>query len=361
MILDRLDDVIVVEDLWHRYDGADVLKGVSFVVHPGEVFGLLGPNGAGKTTLSSILTSQLRRSTGRVSVLGQDPVRQAGWLRPKIGLAAHELRVSEYLTGRQALRFHGHLYGIHGRRLESRAGELLTLVGLEQKQNDLVQTYSEGMRRRLNIALALVHDPEVVFLDEPTVGLDPHGRRQVWSVIWELKAKGKTLLLTTHYMEEAEFLCDRIALIDQGKVAALGTPGELKARVGCGKIIEVGIEPSLGIVKEVSELVPDGRVYWARGLNIVTKDPEPALQRILKRFISDPGYGGAKIILREPSLEDVFLELTGRSLKEDVKASEADSGKRLIRPKGKARSSWNPFRNHHWLGGRINDVPRGEE
>lgn len=347
MILARLDDVIVVEDLWHRYDGADVLKGVSFAVHLGEVFGLLGPNGAGKTTLSSILTSQLRPSTGRVSLFGQDPVRQAGGLRPKIGLAAHELRVSEYLTGLQALKFHGHLYGVHGRTLETRVAELLALVGLEQKQDDLVRTYSEGMRRRLNIALALVHDPELVFLDEPTVGLDPHGRRLVWRVIWELKAKSKTLLLTTHYMEEAEFLCDRIALMDKGKIVALGSPGELKARMGSGKIIEVGIEPSPEIVKEVSELVPDGRVYWARGLNIVTKDPEPVLQRILKRFISDPGYGGARIVVREPSLEDVFLELTGRSLKEEVKVSEGDGGKGLVRPKGRAGSSWNPFRNLH--------------
>ncbi len=349
MTMEGFGQTITVEDLWHRYNGTEVLRGVNLEVHSGEIFGLLGPNGAGKTTLTSILTSQLRPSRGRVSVLGLDPIRRAGELRPRIGLAAHEIRVSEYLTGLQALRFHGHLYGIHGGMLEKRAGELLTLVGLVQKRNHLIRTYSEGMTRRLNIALALVHDPELVFLDEPTVGLDPHGRRQVWNVIWELKARGKTLLLTTHYMEEAEFLCDRIALMDKGGVAALGTPTELKSRMGSGKIIEVGIEASPEIVKEVSELVPDGRVYWARGLNIVTKDPEPALQRIVKRFISDPGYGGARIVVREPSLEDVFLELTGRSLKEEVKGPDVEEGKSHVRPGRWTRSIWNAFHNTHGL------------
>jgi ABC-2 type transport system ATP-binding protein len=338
-------DAIVVDDLHHHYGGVEVLRGISFTVHYGEVFGLLGPNGAGKTTLSSILTSQLRPAAGKVKVLDRDPARDVRGLRPKIGLAAHELRVSEYLTGSQALRFHGHLYGLSGAGLEMRVRELLSMVGLERKQHQLVGSYSEGMRRRLNIALALVHDPEVVFLDEPTVGLDPLGRRQVWNVIWDLKAKGKTLLLTTHYMEEAEFLCDRIALMDNGVIAALGSPEELKARMGSGKIIEVGVEASPELVEEVSRLVPDGRVYSSRGLNVVTMDPEPALQRIMKRFISDPGYGGARIILREPCLEDVFLELTGRSLREEAKVSDADAMKGSVRSDRRAWSVWKPFRH----------------
>ncbi len=341
------DDVIVVEGLRHLYGGVEVLKGISFTVHSGEVFGLLGPNGAGKTTLSYILTSQLKPTAGKVSVLDRDPAGNAQELRPKIGLAAHELRLSEYLTGLQALRFHGHLYGLRGTRLDKRAGELIARVGLEQKQHRLVGSYSEGMRRRLNVALAIIHDPEVVFLDEPTVGLDPLGRRQVWNVIWELKAEGKTLLLTTHYMEEAEFLCDRIALMDRGEIVALGTPEELKAKMGSGKIIEVGVEASAELVEEVSRLVPEARVYWSRGLNIVTKDPEPALQRIMKRFISDPGYGGARIVVREPSLEDVFLELTGTSLKEDARVSEREDVKPPERPNGRHGSVWNSLLHFH--------------
>ncbi len=342
-----MSDAIVVEDLRHRYGGLDVLKGVSFTVHAGEVFGILGPNGAGKTTLSSILTSQLRPTGGSVSLLGLDPVSRGGELRRRIGLAAHELRMSEHLTGLQALRFQGHLYGLHGFSLEKRIRDLITIVGLEHKQDGLIGSYSEGMKRRLNVALSLVHDPEVVFLDEPTSGLDPLGRRQVWKAIWELKASGKTLLLTTHYMEEAEFLCDRIALMDRGVVAALGTPSELKARMGTGKIIEVGIEASAELVDEVSRLIPEGRVYRSMGLNIVTGDPEPALQRIMKRFISDPGYGGTRILLREPSLEDVFLELTGRSLKEESRASEGENMKSPAPPEEKTGSSWNPFRHFH--------------
>src|SRR6266567_5173839 len=197
-----MDEVIHIQDLWHRYNGAHVLKGVSFAVGRGEIFGLLGPNGA-----------RLRR---------------------RIGLAAHDLRVSDYMTGFEALKLHGRLYGVNSKILEDRVNEVLQTVGLYEKRDGLVRTYSEGMRRRLNIALAIVHDPEIVFLDEPTIGLDPYGRRQVWRIVWDLKTKGKTVLLTTHYMEEAEFLCDRIALVDRGTIAAIGTPTELKARLGPG-------------------------------------------------------------------------------------------------------------------------------
>jgi ABC-2 type transport system ATP-binding protein len=334
-----LDEVIIVNDLWHRYNGVDVLNGVSFTVGRGEIFGLLGPNGAGKTTLISILTSQLRSRQGRVSVLDQNP-ENATRLRRRIGLAAHELRVSEYLTGLQALKLHGHLYGVPSKILDKRARELLTMVGLYEKRDELIRTYSEGMRRRLNIALAIVHDPQIIFLDEPTIGLDPHGRRQVWRVIWDLKTRGKTLLLTTHYMEEAEFLCDRIALVDRGTIAALGTPSELKARLGPGKIIEVGVECTPELVEELTDSIPEGRVLSEGGLSIVTENPEPVLQRLMKRFVTDPGYGGTRIVVREPSLEDVFLELTGRSLQEHTKICETGGT-----DSGRNRHFWKPLTN----------------
>ncbi len=317
--------MIRVNDLWHRYNGVHVLKGVSFSVSQGEIFGLLGPNGSGKTTLISILTSQIRSQDGKVSVLGEDP-KNGARLRRRIGLAAHELRVSDYLTGLEALKLHGRLYGVSPKILGERVKELLAMVGLYEKQDGLVRTYSEGMRRRLNIALAIVHDPEIVFLDEPTIGLDPYGRRQVWRIIWDLKTKGKTLLLTTHYMEEAEFLCDRIGLVDLGTIAASGTPTELKARLGPGKIIEIGVECTPALAEELSRSLPEGRVHSQGGLSISTQNPESVLPRLLKRFVSDPGYGGARIVVREPSLEDVFLELTGRSLQGHAKISETEGG-----------------------------------
>ncbi len=317
--------MIRVNDLWHRYNGVHVLKGVSFSVSQGEIFGLLGPNGSGKTTLISILTSQIRSQDGKVSVLGEDP-KNGARLRHRIGLAAHELRVSDYLTGLEALKLHGRLYGVSPKILGERVKELLAMVGLYEKQDGLVRTYSEGMRRRLNIALAIVHDPEIVFLDEPTIGLDPYGRRQVWRIIWDLKTKGKTLLLTTHYMEEAEFLCDRIGLVDLGTIAASGTPTELKARLGPGKIIEIGVECTPALAEELSRSLPEGRVHSQGGLSISTQNPESVLPRLLKRFVSDPGYGGARIVVREPSLEDVFLELTGRSLQGHAKISETEGG-----------------------------------
>ncbi|OLE70395.1 hypothetical protein AUF78_06835 [archaeon 13_1_20CM_2_51_12] len=319
-----MQEVILVNDLWHRFNGVHVLKGLTFTVAKGEIFGLLGPNGAGKTTLISILTSQIRSRRGKVSVLGLD-LGKRNKARRRIGVAAHQLRVSDYLTGQEVLKLHGRLYGVPSSILQRRVNDLLSQVGLEQKRDDLVRTYSEGMRRRLNIALAIVHDPEMIFLDEPTIGLDPYGRRQVWRMIWDLKAKGKTLFLTTHYMEEAEFLCDRIALIDHGTIAALGTPRELKARLGPGKIIEIGMESTPRLVRELSESLPEGRVHGQGGLSISTENPESVLQHLLKRFVSDPGYGGARIVVREPSLEDVFLELTGRSLQEHPKLSETES------------------------------------
>lgn len=333
------EEIIRVNNLWHRYNGVHVLKGASFSIFRGEIFGLLGPNGAGKTTLISILTSQLRGQSGKVSVLGDDP-KNGARLRRRIGLSAHELRVSDYLTGLEVLKIHGHLYGVPSKVLDPRVEELLTTVGLYEKRNGLVRTYSEGMRKRLNIALSLVHDPEIVFLDEPTIGLDPYGRRQVWRVVWDLKTKGKTILLTTHYMEEAEFLCDRIALIDKGTIAALGTPGELKARLGPGKIIEIGVECTPTLAEELSLAIPEARVHSQGGLSISTENPEAVLPRLLKRFVSDPGYGGARIVVREPSLEDVFLELTGRSLQEHSRNSETPGAEN-----GQNKHFWKPLTN----------------
>lgn len=316
-------DVIVVEGLRYSFGRSEILKGIGFRVEKGEIFGLLGPNGAGKTTTVSILTSQLSPKQGWAEILGLDPVRDAKKLRSKIGVAAHDLRLSVHQTGREALEFYGNLYGVPKDVLKKRIGTFLEMVGLEGRASDLVSTYSEGMRRRLNIILGLLHDPEVLFLDEPTSGLDPHARRGVWNVIRELRRAGKTIFLTTHYMEEAEYLCDRIALIDSGRIVALGSPDELKAHVGEGKIIEVNIDCSPEIVSQIQPLVADGTVYCEGGLNIITKHPEAILQEVVRRFLSGQnGNGTGTIHVREPSLEDVFLKLTGKTLKEGIHVDE---------------------------------------
>ncbi len=313
--------LVAVQDLWYKYDGHHALRGVSFSVRRGEIFGVLGPNGAGKTTLLSILTSQLRPTAGLVSILGLDSNQDSKKLRRRIGLVAHELRTSKNLPARETLEFYGLLYGLRKKTLEKRVQDLLTLVGLETRQNDLISAYSEGMRRRLNIALALVHDPEVIFLDEPTMGLDPHGRRGIWRVILDLSRQGKTVILTTHYMEEAEFLCDRVALIDRGRVAGAGTPAELKARLGQGKVVEVGVDASPEDVQEFMEIVPDAQAYYRQGLKIITKNPQTVVQYALKRFSVDPEVQATRVVVRELSLEDVFLELTGRLLGDHVDES----------------------------------------
>ena len=225
-----MSDAIIVEDLRHRYGGLDVLKGVSFTVHAGEVFGILGPNGAGKTTLSSILTSQLRPTSGSVSLLGLDPVSRGGELRRRIGLAAHELRMSEHLTGLQALRFQGHLYGLHGFSLEKRIRELIKTVGLDHKQDGLIGSYSEGMKRRLNVALSLVHDPEVVFLDEPTSGLDAASERAVTEALGHLM-KGRTSIVIAHHLATIRN-ADVIFVMKDTDIVERGTHEQLLARGG---------------------------------------------------------------------------------------------------------------------------------
>ncbi len=316
-------EAIVVKGLRHAYGRLETLQGIEFRVEEGEIFGLLGPNGAGKTTTVGILTSQIPPKEGFVSVLGLDPSQDIKKLRRRIGIAGQDLRLSGHQTGREALRFYSNLYGVPKNVLERRIKELLAMVGLESRGHDLVRTYSEGMRRRLNIILALLHDPEILFLDEPTSGLDPHSRRQVWHVLRELKKAGKTIFLTTHYMEEAEYLCDRIALIDAGRIVALGNLQELKAHVGEGKIIEVSIDCGPEIVSQVQPLIGEGSVYCEGGLNIITKHPETVLQEVVRHSLSgQSGDGIGTIHVREPSLEDVFLKLTGKTLKEGVHVDE---------------------------------------
>jgi len=217
-----------VHNLARDYDGLRAVDGISFSVEPGEIFGFLGPNGAGKTTTIKMLTGQLRPTSGEAQVMGCDVVEERDQLKPQIGVAFDNQNLYERLSGRENLRFYARLYRIRNERVE----EVLSQVGLTDRARDKVKTYSNGMKQRLIIARALLHKPKVLFLDEPTRGLDPNVARDIRTIVRELSEQGITVFLTTHYMEEADQLSDRVAIIDQGSIVALDTPERLKAKYG---------------------------------------------------------------------------------------------------------------------------------
>lgn len=219
--------LIEIRDLTVHYNGRRALDAVSLAVEEGELFGILGPNGAGKTTLFSVLSGHKRPTSGKARIQGLDPVTQARKVQGILGIVPQEFAGYEILTASENLHFFGSMHRVRARRLGSQARELLGLVSLQPRAHDPVQTYSGGMKRRLNIILGLVHEPRVVIMDEPTTGLDPIAREELWRIIKGLKRRGVTVLLTTHYMQEAEALCDRVAILDRGRVKLLGDPRAL--------------------------------------------------------------------------------------------------------------------------------------
>lgn len=234
-------DAIVVDGLAKRYaSGTEAVREVSFRVAVGEVFGILGPNGAGKSTTIGMLGTLIRPSGGRAEVAGFDVVSQRAEVRRRIGFAMQEVGVDELASGRELLILHGRLHGLSKREAARRASVVLELVGVAEAADQRMGEYSGGMKRRVDLASALVHLPDVLFLDEPTEGLDPHGRTAIWEVIERLSASLRmTVVLTTHYMEEADLLCDRIAIVDHGRIVASGTPAELKAKLGAGGAVSL--------------------------------------------------------------------------------------------------------------------------
>jgi daunorubicin resistance ABC transporter ATP-binding subunit len=295
-----------------RFDEVVALDGLDLVVEPGTVFGLLGPNGAGKTTAVRILTTIFRPDAGTARVLGHDVLAEADVVRASIGLAGQYAAVDEQLTGRENLRLVGQLTHVPTADARRRADELLARFELTDAADRPVKTYSGGMRRRLDVAAALVHQPPMLFLDEPTTGLDPRSRLELWRLIEELVAGGTTVLLTTQYLEEADRLADRIAVVDQGRVIASGTSAELKASLGA-TTLELGFldTGTAGRAVDVLQRV-DGKEPVLEGSQVVlTVDEGARLLVEVLRVLDHDGLQPASIALHEPSLDDVFLSITG--------------------------------------------------
>ncbi len=305
---------VVAENLVKEFKGkVRALDGLSLEAHEGAVLGLLGPNGAGKTTAVRILSTILTPDTGRATILGHDVVKEASTVRRLIGLAGQYATVDENLTGSENLRMVGRLTHLPGRQVRVRADELLTQFGLADAAGRPLKTYSGGMRRRLDVAAALVGRPPILFLDEPTTGLDPQSRQDLWLVIEELVGEGATVVLTTQYLEEADRLAKRVVVVDHGTVIAEGTPAELKADLG-QTVVEVTLVDGDAAERAAALLAEATGTSPVRDRNMVELNAEdgPRMGLEVLRTLDQHQVTVVGMTLREPSLDDVFLSLTGR-------------------------------------------------
>jgi ABC-2 type transport system ATP-binding protein len=303
--------VIEVRNLARRFGKLDAVKGVTFTVEEGEVFGFLGPNGAGKTTTINMLCTLLKPTSGSATVNGFDIRSRRSDVRRSIGLVFQQSTVDDYLNAEQNLRFHGYAYGIPARIREQRIKDLLTMVELWDRRRGSVRAFSGGMKRRLEIARGLLHHPRVLFLDEPTLGLDPQTRRHIWDYLNELrKREGLTIFLTTHYMDEAEN-CGRIAIIDHGSIVALDTPDGLKDAVG-GDVVTIATADNQAAADEIR------RTYKAEPVlqDGVVRFHVPAGETFLPDFVLHFPQRLLSVGLRRPTLDDVFLSMTGHEIRD---------------------------------------------
>jgi ABC-2 type transport system ATP-binding protein len=302
---------IEVRGLAKSFGDVEAVRGVDFEVQTGEVFGFLGPNGAGKTTTINMLCTLAKPSAGRATVAGHDVVTARDDVRRNIGLVFQDPTLDGYLTGEQNLRLHAELYGVESALVAPRMEQVLRMVGLWDRRGSVVGTYSGGMRRRLEIARGLMHSPRVLFLDEPTIGLDPQTRRSIWAYIRELKeSEDITIFLTTHYMDEAEW-CDRIAIMDHGEIVALDSPETLKARVGADTIRIHTEDDEAAIAAldqkfEIEAMVSEGMVTFR----------VPSGEAFVPRLFAELGVPIRSVNVARPTLDDVFMSYTGTTIRD---------------------------------------------
>lgn len=316
------DIAIEIDNLVKHFEDVKAVDGISFKIKKGECFGFLGPNGAGKTTTINIISCYMKPTSGKAKVNGYDVLKESSDVKKVIGIAPQENIFYEELTVYENVIFFGKMYPIDDSILRERAENLISKVGLENKRDTKSEKLSGGMKRRLNLIIGLVHDPDILFLDEPTAGLDPQSRRMLWDYLFELKGRNKTIFLTTHYMDEADVLSDRLAIIDHGKIIAQGTPEQLKETIGKGDLLSLKIEgPQSKILETIRDLKNKIDISDAEHLEeelivrITAMDGLGKIGKITNHFLGE-GLRVADATVQRNSLENVFLALTGRSLRE---------------------------------------------
>lgn len=311
--------ILVVDHLVKKYDDFTAVDGISFVIEEGEIFSLLGPNGAGKTTTIAMLSTLFRPTKGDACVNGHSVVQESMAVRNLIGIVPQDLALYDELSGRENLAFWGQMYGLSGRQLKDRCDEVLEQIGLTDRANQRVKTYSGGMKRRVNIGVGLLHKPRLLFMDEPTVGIDPQSRRSILDSVKELNRQGMTVLYTTHYMEEAQELSNRVGIIDYGKLIALGTQEELTRQVGESDMLVLELAEGQDTQRLAAALQGLAGVQEVDVMDQKVTLITPSAAEILAPVILKANEVGVKIHatqIQEPNLEAVFLQLTGRALRD---------------------------------------------
>lgn len=308
--------ILEVSNLKKKYGHKEVVKGISFSVNKGEILGFLGPNGAGKSTTINILSTALKASHGEMKFMGKDILKNKKKYKSKLGIVPQSLAIFENLSALENVKYFGSFYGLKGEKLKTQSEKALEMVGLLDRANDLPNTYSGGMKRRLNIACALAHEPELLILDEPTVGIDPQSRNHILESIKELRKNGTTIIYTTHYMEEVEAISDRALIIDNGQIIAEGTLEELKGKMEEQVVYNI----STADVEDVDTSILSSvkgveKVEWKEGLRVSTLKDSNNLDKIILKLIEND-VKIKNIVTEEQNLETVFLNLTGRTLRD---------------------------------------------